>query len=136
MQDGADDYLTKPFHYEELQARVKSQLRIRECSLRLQEKNDELLAMQEKLIQQERQLLVTEFAGTAAHSLGQPLSAIMLNCHLLETLPKEDKKYQQALLAVKNDSRRMAEMLEKLKAIDPEKKQEYYGKTEILDIKK
>ncbi|MCO6430042.1 MAG: response regulator [Deltaproteobacteria bacterium] len=132
---GADDYLTKPFHYEELQARVRVQLRVRQLNLDLRAKNEELVRMQEKLIQNERQLLATQLAGTAAHSLGQPLSAIMLNCHLLEALEKKDERYKQALSAVKNDAKRMSEMIEKLKGVDAGKTQQYFEKTAILEIK-
>ncbi len=134
FQQGADDYLTKPFHYEELQARVKAQLRVRELNLHLRLKNEQLEEAQEKLVQQERQLLASQLGGTAAHSLGQPLSAIMLNCHLLENLPQTDSRYQQALAAVKADSRRMAELLEKLKVVDAAKTQAYYGDTAILNV--
>lgn len=135
LEGGADDYLTKPFNLHELRARIKALLRVRELNLRLREKNDLLQAMQEKLIERERQLLVVQLAGTAAHSLGQPLSAIMLNCHLLEKLEPSDARYKKALDAIKLDARRMADMLEKLKSVDASKTSEYYGDTEILDIK-
>ena len=132
LQQGVDDYLTKPFHYEELQARVKAQLRVRELNLNLKSKNEELLAAQAKIVTQERQLLATQLAGSAAHSLGQPLSAIMLNCHLLENLDQQHDKYRQALAAIKNDVKRMAEMLEKLKTVDAAQTEQYYGSTAIL----
>jgi len=135
LQQGVDDYLTKPFHYAELQARVKAQLRVRELNLSLKFKNDELEKAQERIVHQERQLAATQLAGTAAHALGQPLSAIMLNCHLLENLPPTNEKYQQALAAVKSDAKRMAEMIEKLKTVDAGKTQEYYGETAILSMK-
>lgn len=134
LEGGADDYLTKPFHYQELQARIKALLRVRDLNLRLREKNTELQTMQEKLVQQERQILVAQLAGTAAHQLGQPLSAIMLNCHLIETLPPGDERSKKALAAVKQDAKRMAELIEKLRNADASKTSSYHGKTAILNI--
>ena len=90
--------------------------------------------MQQKLIEQERQLVVGQLAGTAAHQLGQTLSAIMLNCHLLEKVGADNPKHQNALGAIKDDARRMAELIGKLKGVDASKKKEYYGDTEILDL--
>lgn len=134
LEGGADDYLTKPFHYQELQARIKALLRVRELNLSLRDKNTELQAMQEKLVQQERQILVSQLAGTAAHQLGQPLSAIMLNCHLIETLPAGDERSKKALAAIKSDAKRMAELIEKLRNADASKTSAYHGKTAILNI--
>jgi DNA-binding response OmpR family regulator len=134
LEEGVDDYLTKPFNYQELQARVKALLRVRDLNVRLQETNAELYRMQERLIEQERQLVVGQLAGTAAHQLGQPLSAILLNCYLLEHLPKDDSKFVGALQSIKGDAKRMADMIGKLRAVDASKKEEYYGETEILSL--
>lgn len=134
FDEGVDDYLTKPFHYEELQARIRALLRVRELTLRLRDKNEELRKMQEKLVQQERQLVVGELAGTAAHQLGQPLSAILLNCFLLETLDPADGKFKSAIQAVKSDAKRMAQMIEQLKSVDASQKEQYHADTSILSL--
>lgn len=134
LDGGGDDYLTKPFHYQELQARIRALMRVREANLRLREKNRELEEMQTRLVAQERQLVAHQLAGTAAHKLGQPLSAIMLNCHLLEVLPPTDERFAKALQSVKVDARRMVEMIEKLKQVDAGKTESYFERTTILDI--
>lgn len=131
---GADDYVTKPFNYQELQARVTAFLRVRELNLRLSEKNREIQDMQEKLVQQERQALVGQLAGTAAHQLGQPLSAIMLNMHLIEALPKEDQRSKGAIAAIKQDTARMAEIIENLRSVDAAQTQAYFGDAKILEL--
>ena len=135
LEGGADDYLTKPFHLQELQARIKALLRVRQLNLSLWQKNQELVEAQKKLVEQERQLLVNQLAGTAAHQLGQPLSAIILNCHLLDRLSPEDARFQQAVQAIRHDAKRMAEMIERLKTVDATKRQDYHGKTQILELK-
>jgi DNA-binding response OmpR family regulator len=132
--EGVDDYLTKPFHLEELQARVKALLRVRELNQRLKEKNEEIVRMQEQLIERERQVVVTQLAGTAAHQLGQPLAAIMLNCHLLERLPSDDERFRTALKAVQTDAKRMRELIDKLRAADASQTAAYHGKDKILSI--
>jgi DNA-binding response OmpR family regulator len=136
LEEGVDDYLTKPFHYQELQARVKALLRIRDLTRRLKAKNNELMDMQVALVEQERQLAVHQLAGTAAHQLGQPLSAILLNCYLLEQLPKDDARFIGALAAIKSDAKRMADMIDLLRDVKASQREGYYGDTEILKLEK
>lgn len=131
---GVDDYLTKPFHYEELQARVTAQLRLRELNLTLHHKNKELEAAQKKIVEQERQLVAVQLMGAASHNLGQPLSAIILNCHLIDKLSADDSRYKQAIAAIKSDSHRMASILESLRSVNANRKQEYYAQTDIINV--
>lgn len=135
LEEGVDDYLTKPFNYQELRARVTALLRVRDLNLSLVAKNEELRRVQEKLVATERQVAVGQLAGTAAHQLGQPLSAIMLNCFLIEKLPKEDSKFMGAVTAIKNDVRRMVEMIDRLRNVKASSREEYFGDTEILKLK-
>ncbi|MCB0339581.1 MAG: hypothetical protein KDD53_08255, partial [Bdellovibrionales bacterium] len=123
-----------PFNFKELQARVKALLRVRELNVKLQEQNRALQEMQEKLVKQERQLVATQLAGTAAHQLGQPLSAILLNCNLVENLPQSDTRYQSALAALKSDARRMVSMIEELKTVNADRTKDYYGDMGILAL--
>jgi DNA-binding response OmpR family regulator len=134
FSQGVDEYLTKPFNYEELQARVKALLRIRDLNLELVKTNEELQKTQQKLIDTERQMAVGQLAGTAAHQLGQPLSSILLNCFLIEQLPKSDAKFVGAVAAIKSDAKRMAEMVEKLRTVNAADREEYFGKTQILKL--
>lgn len=134
LAEGVDDYITKPFNYEELQARVNALLRIRDLNNDLRRANDELQRMQQILIEKERQLAVGQLAGTAAHQLGQPLSSILLNCFLLEQLPKSDSKFVGALAAIKNDAKRMAEMIDRLRMVKASEQESYFGATNILKL--
>ena len=132
--EGVDDYLTKPFYYEELQARVNAMLRIRDLHCELRVANEELRRAQGLLIEQERQLAVGQLAGAAAHQLGQPLSAILLNCFLIEQLPKSDARFVAAVSAIKSDTQRMAEMIDHLRTANASSREEYIQGTEILTL--
>ncbi len=134
FEEGVDDYLTKPFNYQEFQARVKALLRVRDLTVSLRDANNELRVMQERLIEKERQLAVGQLAGTAAHQLGQPLSSILLNCYLLEQLPKTDPKFIGALAAVKSDTKRMGDLINQLRSVKACDREGYYGDTEILKL--
>jgi two-component system NtrC family sensor kinase len=134
LEEGIDDYITKPFDYQELQARIKALLRVRDLSVRLVSKNDELKRMQELLVETEKQVAVGQLAGTAAHQLGQPLSAIMLNCFLLDRLPKDDPKFAGALAAIQSDVRRMVAMIDSLRNVKASAREGYFGNTEILKL--
>jgi len=134
LEEGVDDYITKPFNYQELQARVKALLRMRDLNEVLRQKNEQLKEMQERLVAQERQLAVGQLAGAAAHQLGQPLSAILLNCYLLEQLPKGDEKFKEALASVQSDAKRMAEMIERLRGVNAAEREGYFRDTEILKL--
>lgn len=134
LDAGADDYLTKPFDLSELTARMNALLRVRELNLELYDKNEKLAELQQTIIDQERQIITNQLAGATAHNFGQPLAAIMLNCHLLENVNPEDERFQIAVKSIVNDSRRMKEMLEKLKNIDSSKIKQYFKDIGILDF--
>jgi len=135
LSEGVDDYITKPFNYEELQARVSALLRIRDLHHDLRVANEELRRAQDRLVEQERQLAVGQLAGTAAHQLGQPLSAILLNCFLVEQLPKSDPKFVGAVAAIKSDAQRMSGMIDQLRSVKASDREEYLNGAEILKLR-
>ncbi|MCL4130937.1 UNVERIFIED_CONTAM: hypothetical protein GTU68_052811 [Idotea baltica] len=140
---GADDYLTKPFHFSELCARVQALLRVKSLTEQLEKYASELeglnLALskaQEEIVQKERQLVGVQLAGTAAHSLGQPVTAILLNCRMLHTVMDEhgSKEERQSLDAIEKECRVIKDIVVKLRSVDMNQTQDYLGETKILDI--
>lgn len=63
LDGGADEYLTKPFHCQELQARLRAFLRVRELNVALSEQNRILREMQDCLLDQERKLVAMQLGG-------------------------------------------------------------------------
>jgi signal transduction histidine kinase len=81
---GAADYITKPFQYKEVLARVNAHLSLRKLQRQLQTQNQQL---------QKRNMELDAFAHTVAHDLKNPLSAVMALSNMLanscstDTLP-------------------------------------------------
>lgn len=129
---GADDYVTKPFALPELAARTRALLRIKELTNRLQE-------TQSKLAQKERELVASQVAGAAAHELGQPLTAMLLNCQLLSKLSERaDVESKPELLDVlsriEKQCKVMDHILKQLNEVDSYRTRSYVGSLEIVDL--
>lgn len=155
LASGADDYLVKPFNYRELQARIQALLRIKELTNDLFRRTTELLAanarlseMQQALVRKERELVAAQMAGAAAHNIGQPLTATLLQCRMLEknlerlqqSSSEEDKRSAlqaaQAAAAIRTECESIKNILAKLQSADPNSVTEYIPGKTILDLKK
>ena len=156
---GADDYLSKPFHYRELLARVEALLRIRKLTDELYYRGKELLAANEQLTQtqaalvaKERELVAAQMAGAAAHNLGQPVTAILLHCRLLEksitTLQDRTDTQQTSagnaqlleetwahVKSIRRECETISAVIGKLHSVDTSQPADYVGGAKILDIK-
>jgi DNA-binding response OmpR family regulator len=106
LDAGADDYLTKPFHSDELLARARALLRIRSAELEraealavlarqheeLRDAYERLRSTQAQLVQASKLASLGELVAGVAHELNNPLAIILGNAELLPALTDEDDR--------------------------------------------
>ncbi|MDX2100191.1 MAG: response regulator [Leptolyngbyaceae cyanobacterium bins.59] len=100
FQVGAVDYITKPFHLEEVLVRIQTQLTIQILQRELQAQNEqlrqtleELKVAQANLVQQEKMTALRKVVAGVTHEVNNPLSFIACNI-------KPAQEYIHQLLAL------------------------------------
>src|SRR6185295_9869979 len=73
-----------------------------------------LQAAQEQLLAQERQAIVAELAGAAAHELNQPLTSVRNYATLLRRLLQSNESASAAAEVIESEAERMAEIVRKI----------------------
>jgi DNA-binding response OmpR family regulator len=139
---GADDYIPKPFHQEELLARVQGCLRtlalqreLRRKAEELEQKNQELHATQARLIRAERLAAIGEIGLAIRHEINNPLGTILGYAELLliqsETLPPELRK---KLEAISRASVRIRDVVRRLEGLREDRTVEYLPGVSMTDL--
>jgi signal transduction histidine kinase len=93
-----------------------------------------LAQAQEQLLTQERQAIVAELAGAAAHELNQPLTSVMGYAELLKRRLERDTAAYGAAEVIFNEAERMAEIVRKIGKITKYETKSYVGRARILDL--
>jgi PAS domain S-box-containing protein len=93
-----------------------------------------LAQAQEQLLAQERQAIVAELAGAAAHELNQPLTSVMGYAELLKRRLQPETGAYSAAEVIFNEAERMAEIVRKIGKITKYETKSYVGRARILDL--
>jgi PAS domain S-box-containing protein len=95
-----------------------------------------LLDAQQKLQLSEKQALVAELAGAAAHELNQPLTSIMGYAGLIERQSPEDATHLRAVAVILSEAERMAGIVKKIGRITKYETTDYVGTARMLDLQR
>jgi PAS domain S-box-containing protein len=101
--------------------------------LQMQER---LAAAQQELRAREKQAIIAELAGAAAHELNQPLTSVMGYAELLKRRLDRDTPAYSAAHVIVNEAERMAEIVRKIGKITKYETKSYVGQAKILDLDK
>jgi len=101
--------------------------------LQMQER---LAAAQQELRAREKQAIIAELAGAAAHELNQPLTSVMGYAELLKRRLDRDTPAYAAAHVIVNEAERMAEIVRKIGKITKYETKSYVGAAKILDLDK
>lgn len=89
---------------------------------------------QEKLAVSEKQALLAELAGTAAHELNQPLTSIAAYAELLQRRSIAEEPTHRAATVIASEAHRMADIVRKIGKITRYETKSYVGSQKILDL--
>ncbi|MBZ0231852.1 MAG: PAS domain S-box protein [Deltaproteobacteria bacterium] len=93
-----------------------------------------LLQAQEKLQITEKQALVAELAGAAAHELNQPLTSILGYAQLIQRQSPPEASHLRAVGVIREQAERMADIVKKIGRITKYETMPYVGGASILDL--
>jgi PAS domain S-box-containing protein len=101
--------------------------------LRVEER---LAHAQQKLAVTEKQALIAELAGTAAHELNQPLTSVIGYGELLQRKLTNGSPEHHAAQVIVREAERMADIVRKIGKITRYETKNYVGAQKILDLDK
>jgi PAS domain S-box-containing protein len=89
---------------------------------------------QEQLLEKERQAIIAELAGAAAHELNQPLQSVMSYSELMRRKLDTDSPVLSYLDVIYGEAERMAEIVRKIGRITRYETKTYVGSQRIFDL--
>ncbi|HEU4577951.1 MAG TPA: PAS domain S-box protein [Polyangiaceae bacterium] len=95
-----------------------------------------LQTAQEELREREKGLALAELAGTTAHELNQPLTAVIGYAELMLRQLPPDAEHRPAAEVIHEQAQRMAQIVQKIGKITRYETRSYVGAAKILDLDK
>ncbi len=95
-----------------------------------------LSTAEEKLREKEKQAMIAELAGAAAHELNQPLTSVLGYADLLRRRVSRGDQNQRAIDIIYREAERMAEIVRKIGRITRYETTSYVGNVRIVDLDK
>jgi len=121
FENGAEDYLVKPFNFVELSARVNSHLTIRK--------------LQKSLLDMERLKTLQQLSVSFNHEINNPLTAISLFAHVLKNrVPDECEECQESINGIIAEVERISEKVKKMSEATRAVTVEYGPGVQMIDI--
>lgn len=106
--------------FTDLRERVRMEARLNEA--------------QEELRAREKQAIVAELAGAAAHELNQPLTSVLGYAEMICRRVDEASPVQTAAATIRSEAERMAEIVRKIGRITRYETKSYVGAAKIIDL--
>jgi PAS domain S-box-containing protein len=95
-----------------------------------------LLDAQQKLQITEKQAVVAELAGAAAHELNQPLTSIIGYAQLIQRQSADEAPHLRAVSVILSEAERMAGIVKRIGRITKYETTEYVGSAKIVDLER
>ena len=96
----------------------------------------ELAAARRKLEAAERQEMIVELAGAAAHELNQPLTSVLGYAELLQRKLRDADPASRSVGIILREAERMAEVVRKIGTLTRHTTKPYVGDARIVDLEK
>lgn len=121
FQAGADDYVVKPFYRQELLARIKSHLAVRNSNL--------------QALKLERLTVFKEMAVAISHEINNPLTTVYAFLHILQNeLSNPSETTKTALAGIRNEVTRIHKITSKLADSSKAKSVKYSKDINMIDL--
>jgi PAS domain S-box-containing protein len=93
-----------------------------------------LTKAQDELRAREKQALIAELAGAAAHELNQPLTSVLGYAELIKRRSEDPSSVRNAAGTIATEAERMAEIVRKIGKITRYETKAYVGAAKIIDL--